>query len=426
MKRIIVVGSGAGGAAIARELQGDAEVTVFEAGGEFRPFALDLKIPEKIKKAGLLFDPREIGLLFPPMKIQKAGDGLILVRGRATGGTTTIATANALRLDHDFRKLGIDLDEQFEVLAREIPITTNHRKIWRRPTIQLFEIAESMGLDPQSTPKMGHHERCRNCGRCVLGCPHGVKWDSRIFLRDAVARGAQVITNSEVEKVVVRQGQAEGVVVKKGFRRRFVPADFIVLSAGGLGTPGILQNSGIAVEPKLFVDPVLCVAAPFPNARQDAEMPMPFVVQKEGYILSPYFDHLSFFFNRKWKPPAGDILSLMIKLADSNAGSVEGRSVRKSLTPRDREKLTEAVDLCTEIFARLGIPKTELFLGTLNAGHPGGMLPFTAAESRTLHHDRLPGNVYVADPSLFPASLGRPPILTIMALAKKIARRMLL
>jgi choline dehydrogenase-like flavoprotein len=51
------------------------------------------------------------------------------------------------------------------------------------------------------------------------------------------------------------------------------------------------------------------------------------------------------------------------------------------------------------------------------------MLPFTAAESRTLHHDRLPGNVYVADASLFPASLGRPPILTIMALAKKIARQ---
>ena len=62
-------------------------------------------------------------------------------------------------------------------------------------------------------------------------------------------------------------------------------------------------------------------------------------------------------------------------------------------------------------------------MGTLNAGHPGGMFPLTRAEAQTLHHDRLPGNVYIADASLLPSALGRPPSLTIMALARAVARR---
>jgi choline dehydrogenase-like flavoprotein len=63
-----------------------------------------------------------------------------------------------------------------------------------------------------------------------------------------------------------------------------------------------------------------------------------------------------------------------------------------------------------------------MFFGTLNAGHPGGMLPLTSAEAVTLRSPRLPENLYVADASLLPEALGKPPILTIMALAKKIAK----
>ena len=43
MKRAIVVGSGAGGATAAKELQGAFDVTVLEAGGEFEPLGLSLR-----------------------------------------------------------------------------------------------------------------------------------------------------------------------------------------------------------------------------------------------------------------------------------------------------------------------------------------------------------------------------------------------
>jgi choline dehydrogenase-like flavoprotein len=49
------------------------------------------------------------------------------------------------------------------------------------------------------------------------------------------------------------------------------------------------------------------------------------------------------------------------------------------------------------------------------------MLPLTEASARTMHDDRLPENAYVADATLFPKSLGNPPMLTIIAMAKRIA-----
>jgi len=189
-----------------------------------------------------------------------------------------------------------------------------------------------------------------------------------------------------------------------------------------LGTPLILQSSGIACQPRLFVDPVLCLATEFPGIGANGEMSMPFIVEREGYMVSPYFDHLSFFFNKNWRYPAKTILSLMVKLADTSEGSISAKGVQKSLTNQDREKLKEGIALCEEILGRLGIRKDRMFLGTVNAGHPGGTLPLTAAEAASLHHPSLPLNLYVADASLLPQSLGGPPILTIMALSKRVSR----
>ena len=80
------------------------------------------------------------------------------------------------------------------------------------------------------------------------------------------------------------------------------------------------------------------------------------------------------------------------------------------------------VDDCREILLRMGAKEEDIFLSTLNAGHPGGMLPLTTAEAETLHSPLLPDNVYVADATILPQALGLSPMLTIMALAKRIAK----
>ncbi|MHB0879101.1 MAG: FAD-dependent oxidoreductase [Anaerolineae bacterium] len=422
MRRAIVVGSGAGGATVARELQGAYDVTVLEAGREFHPLGISTATAEKVKSAGLLRHEREIGLFLPAMHTRRAADGMVLVNGVGLGGTTTLSAGNALRMDGDLRAIGIDLDAEFEQVYRDIPVTTAHEKRWPETTRRLHRICTEMGLDPQPIPKMGRYERCTNCGRCVLGCPYGVKWDSRQFLDDAEERGARVVTGCRVESVAMEGGRATGVWARQSLRRQFYAADLVVLAAGGMATPVILQQSGIATEPRLFVDPVLCVAARWPGAEQQHEMTMPFVVQRPHYIISPYFDYLSFFFNRSWRVPAGQTLTMMVKLADECRGSVIRGRTDKVLTAPDHERLREGAALCRDILAGMGVSPERTFLGTVNAGHPGGMLPLTEREADTLHHERLPRNLYVADATLLPRSLGNPPILTIVALAKKVSR----
>ncbi len=421
MKKAIVVGSGAGGATAARELQGRFDVTVLEEGGEFRHFGLNLSLVQRLKKIGLMVDAREIPLLFPAMRIRRTAD-LVMINGRGTGGTTTISAGNGLRADKALLKLGIDLDPEFEELAREIPLSKAHQKRWRPSTRRLHEAFRARGLDPQPIPKLGNYEQCRGCGRCILGCPYGVKWDSRRFLAEALQRGARLVTRCRVERLETHGGLATGVWTRRGGRRRFYPADLVILAAGGLGTPVILERSAIACEPRLFVDPVVTVAAEWKGAGQDREVSMPFVSQRDGYILSPYFDYLSFFFEKSWRPNLGDTLGVMIKLADSAEGCASRSGLQKSLTARDKERLAAGIEDCAGIFKEAGVERGGLFFGMTNAGHPGGMLPLGPNEATTLHSPLLPANVFVADATLFPESLGNPPILTILALAKRVSR----
>jgi choline dehydrogenase-like flavoprotein len=417
-----VVGTGAGGATVAKELQGKFDVTILEAGESFKPFSMKVSSVLKIKKSGLMFDEREIALLFPTMKIRKTGDRMVVVRGVGLGGTTTIATGSGLRMDAMLKRYGIDLAPEYDELEKEIPISTDHQRRWRPTTRRLFDICREMELDPKPTPKMGDNRKCMNCGRCVLGCEHGAKWDSRQFLDLALNKGAKLIMNCRVLRVANDGKRAVGVLARRGLKSEFYPADLVVVAAGGLVTPVILQDSGIECEQTLFVDPVLCVATEWKGCQQNKEIAMPFVVQRDGYILSPYFDYLSYFFRRDWKCVPEDTLGIMIKIADTNNGSVSGRKVSKTLSHRDALRFEEGVRLCFEILRRLGAKPMDIVLGTLNAGHPGGMLPLNNHEKVTFHSSRLPDNVFVADSTLIPASLGNPLMFTIMAMAKRVGK----
>ncbi len=422
MKKAIVVGSGAGGATIAKELQGRFQVTVLEAGDLFRPFAANMKTVETLKRIGLLFDEREIRWLFPNMMVRKTCEGMILVNGIGHGGTTTISAGNAIRCDHDLKAMGINLDTEFEELYREIPASSDHQKKWHKSTQEVYSICKQMDLQPQPTPKMVQFNRCAGCGKCVLGCFRGAKWDSRKFLAQAIKKGANLVSRCKIKRVLVENGRATGVVANNHQNTRFYPADLVVLAAGGLGTPLILEQTGIACQPNLFVDPVLCVATKWEGSMQNQEIPMPFIVQREHYMISPYFDFLSFFFHRRWKLPPQNIFSLMIKLADTNTGSISRKGTTKLLSEMDKSRLEEGVKLCTEILRKAGKKKDDIFLGTVNAGHPGGMLPLKEKDRNTLHNDSLPSNLYVADATILPKSLGNPTILTIAALSKRISK----
>ena len=134
------------------------------------------------------------------------------------------------------------------------------------------------------------------------------------------------------------------------------------------------------------------------------------------------FDYLSFLLEPTWRAPARDIVGVMIKIADTSRGTVSARGVDKGLSARDRTRIDEGIMLCREILLRFGVEDGETFAGTLNAGHPGGTVPLTPSDVGTMHPARLPENVYIADATMLSTALGNPPILTIVAMAKRVAK----
>lgn len=417
----IVVGTGAGGATIANELQGRYQVTMLEAGGEFHPFSLPVDTLAKFRSTGLFFDERMIRLLFPNMLVEKS-QRMVMVRGIGVGGTTTLATGNALRYDGALREIGIDLDSEFEELNETLPITTDHRQYWNDSAEKMFALFEEMDLDPVVTPKFLNPRQCAFCSHCAIGCPTEAKWDTRELVEEAMLKGAKLITHCKVKELKISGNEVKEVHANRLGKKMTFHGDLVVLAAGGFGTPVILEKSGIACENSLFVDPVLCVAGPLEDFFQNRQLLMPFISQQDGYILSPYMDYLSFFFHKKWRMPMKDMVSVMIKLQDDEKGSIHGRKIDKTLTDKDKNRMKRAVAQSREIVTRLGVERDKQFLGILNAGHPGGMLPLNEQQKDTLHDDRLPENLYVADATILPKAMGNPPILTIMALSKKISK----
>jgi len=421
-RHAVIAGSGAGGAIMARELQGSYRVTILESGKTFRPLQYSLSLLNPFRQAGILMDERMIPWVFPSMVVRKSGEAMVFVSGRSRGGSTALSTGSAVRADENLQSIDIDLSPEFNQLTRDIPLTSDHRSLWSAITEGIFAHSKSRGFDPTIIRKMGHHERCRNCGRCMLGCRYGVKWYSGIPLREAEKNGAEIRTGHTVIKLAERNGNVTGVMVKAGIRTYVLEADLIILSARGFNTPIILERSGIKTDDSLFVDPVLTVAARIPKSHQNSELTMPFMIRKERFFLSPYYDYLSVLFNPQWRQYRyEDIYGIMIKLADTPTGSIRPAGIEKTLTTEDHEILKSAQEMCFEIFRSMDIQEEDILTGTLHAGHPGGTLSLRRESAESFHDSRLPDNVYVADASLIPGPFGMPPILTIMAMAKRIA-----
>ncbi len=95
-----------------------------------------------------------------------------------------------------------------------------------------------MDLNPQPTPKMGNYEHCKHCGKCIFGCPQGVKWDSRQFLQDAVTKGAKLITDCQVKKIIIENGKAKGVIAGKRFKLNIFPSRCYHPCCRRIGHPG--------------------------------------------------------------------------------------------------------------------------------------------------------------------------------------------
>ncbi len=423
--KAIVVGSGAGGAVAARELARNGfEVTILEAGKPFSPLTHKVSWLSPFRGSWLLKDENSIKHVFPHYRVTRASQDLVIFRGINEGGCTAISCGNMVRAENGLKEIGLDLSKEYEEIEKTLTITPIPRERWRPLTQQMYDKAEELGYKPKPTPKVDDLSKCIGCGYCIVGCKTGAKWDSRRVYRDYLGKCITLLTSATVQKVLLDGNRACGVLVSHGSSTEKINADVVVLSAGGIGTAQILRASNLPARENLWVDVVLTVGGVSKGSRMLNEPPMAWFIKKGNYILSPYFDLLSYWFHKPWKDvPIQDRVGMMIKLADTEQGAVAADgNVNKSLNPADYESLDKAKAEAKQIMGASGV-NGPFVDGMVHGGHLGGTVPLTKDDVETMHPSCLPQDLWVADLSLMPRSQGLPAMLTTSALSLRVARK---
>jgi len=476
---VVVVGSGAGGAVAAAALaEAGLDVVVLEAGAHYERGTYP---EDPLEAIAALY--RDGGLTIaegrPPIAVPVA---------RVVGGTTVINSGTCFRapgpvLEDWRRRFGVEwateLDADYaeaEDFLRVAPL--DPERMGRNGQLAM-EGAAAIGAS--GGPISRNAGSCVQCSSCPYGCRIDAKRGMHVsYLPRAVAAGARVRAGVHVDRVLVEDGRAVGVVGavalppagRAEVRPRYeVRARKAVITAGGaLGTPELLQRSGLGggqVGRNLHIHPACWVGARYEEEVRGWEgvMQSYYVDQWEdrGLLLEATFTPLAF--GGAWLQGTGrahqeamlgfgHIGSIGVHLSDHSSGRVglgAAGSLRAGyrLTRPDADKIAYGIARAAEIHFAAGatevypnIPRVPVlrpeqlaeFEATrfkpselrLEAFHPMGTARIAAdpREGACAADGRLHGTdgLYVADASLFPTSVGVNPMMTIVAFAKNVAR----
>jgi choline dehydrogenase-like flavoprotein len=413
----IVVGSGPGGASVARELvRRGRRVLVLEQGSA-APLQGTLS-----QMAGIAAVPGKGAFLHR--------DASLLVSGIAAGGTSTInfATAAPPPLAM-FAAHGVDLAPALESLRAELPMAPLPDELVGPMAQRIQQGALAQQLGWRKLDKLIRPQSCRTgCWRCVYGCPFGAKWTARDFLDEAVRLGATLLDQAKVEDVIIVNGRAAGVRYWRDGALHEVFAEHVVLAGGGIGSPRLLHRSGLHPQRSTFFsDPVIAVMGHVDDIEGGAEVPMAagLYLQEEGIALAdmtlpkPMFQAFAAQVGRIDRLLShAQTLTLMVKIRDDIGGAIGPRWVDKTLTPSDRRKLASGVAMARDILRAAGAKK--IFKSWHFAAHPGGSLPIAVSVDSDLQ--TATPNLFVCDASVIPAPWGLPPTLTLLCLGQRLGQ----
>ena len=423
----IVIGSGPGGATVARELaRAGRRVVILEKGGHHRSY-----IGTHLG-AALMAD--RFGLRF-------SEEGLGCVRAMTTGGTTMLY-CGTFKEPAPFinEKLGIDLSAEVDEVRRECKVQKPPDQLLRGSCTLMMRAAEKAGFKWEVFDKFIDPPRCRvGCSDCMMGCPTGAKWTAREHVSDAVANGASLLQPVAAESVTHRNGRVTGVLTSGGDELR---APLVVLAAGGIASAPILQRSGINGAGKgIFIDPLILVSGIYegPESHAGTSFNPPMCVgswefhESDGFMVSPLVDPwLMYILQMGLVSPEKTlrvlsypkVMSIMVKVKDDMAGEIfADGSFSKPLTENDLRKLDKGEQVCREVLAAAGCGAKSIVRGPVRGAHPGGGCRMGTVVDENLETEIR--GLYVADASIFPEALGTPVVGTLMAMCKRLSRHLL-
>jgi choline dehydrogenase-like flavoprotein len=415
----IVVGSGPGGASVARELaRTGARVLLLERGG-----AAPLK--GTLAQMGAMAAVPGRGAFFHR-------DASLLVRALTTGGTSAINFATAAPPPATmFAAHGIDLAPALSAWRAELPMAPLPDALVGPMAGRIMAAARELGHDWHKLDKMIRPQVCRSgCWRCMYGCPFGAKWTARDLVDEACRHGTDLVTGARVRRVLVEDGRAAGVDAVVDGQARTFRAPAVVLAAGGIGTPRVLRDSGLLAGPApFFSDPVIAVMGTVDDVDGGAEVPMAAGAswQADGVTMAdltlpgPMYQAFAAQVGRVGRLFAHRrTLSIMVKIRDDIGGSVGRRWVDKTLTAPDRARFAHGTGMARAILEQAGAH--HIFNSLHFAAHPGGSVRIGEHVDGDLR-TATPG-LYVCDASVIPEPWGLPPTLTLLCLGWRLARHL--
>jgi choline dehydrogenase-like flavoprotein len=429
---VIIVGSGPGGATVARELSRNGrDVLILERGYDHRNKLYYGTYPGAMRysdRMSLLFTQEGLNIIAPIM----VGGATGMYCGCAADPPRWLKT-----------KYGVDIDRHARAAADELQIRELPEHLRGTASTRIASAGQALGYGWYPQPKFMQPDRSREKGKgfncqanCMLGCRCGAKWNAAEWVDQAVAAGSRIQEGARITRVRIDGGSVdalEGTIRGAAFRAR---ANTVILSAGGIGTPRILQNSGLnGAGVGMTMDTTVMVYGKSPEPGNGKEPPMTWSWENEdaGYMLSTLTDPWLMYplaAIKKGIVPAlrwlqwNKMLGVMIKLKDDISGGIypDGR-IRKPLTAADKDRLSEAFAVCRRILVEAGAARSSIFMRPLIGTHPSGTVRIGEMVDTNLKTevDRL----YVCDASVFPEALDRPTVLTIIGLGRRLAEHLM-
>lgn len=477
---VCVIGSGAGGAVAAKELSEQGRSVAILEEGSYRTaeeFGRDALTMTKLlyRDGGLLATFGWPNILVP---LGRCVGGTTVIN---SGSSFRCPDHVLERWVYEFglsKWSPSKLDSYFAKVEGVLGVQIPRRDLLSRNNDVFIRGLTALGLRGGLIPR--NASGCRGSGVCAFGCPtRGKKSMELNYIPLALKSGAVLYANCRAERIVYEKTRASHVAAsfinpstgaKTG--RLIVKAKVVVVSCGTIHTPVLLKNSkvpdtGGQIGRNLTLHPAAKVIALF-----DEE-----VKAWDGIPQSYYMDDLAaegIRLEQIFTPPAfvapnlmfsgeahSDVMTSYNRLAcfgmiiqDTSRGRVfvlpKGRAgIWYSVNKYDLPKYLRGIARISEIFFAAGAKKVfpciykvpvitreegarRIFEKKirpkdldLQAFHPLGTcrMGVDPRNSAVDPNGRLYGmdNIYIADGSIFPTSLGVNPQITIMAAATKIA-----
>ncbi len=485
---VCVIGSGGGGAVAAAELAAAGlDVVVLEQGHHWTAKDFSQREDEML--------PR----LFEEGGMRATKDGTVtILQGRNVGGSTVHNLCYALRTPDPILRMW-RRQHGLESLTRDAlnPSFARVEKHLRVKPIRDDEVNALNRIIRHGARQMGYsgfvtkhnREGCVQSGYCILGCSYDAKQSMLVtYVPRASQAGARIYANARADRIEAEGGRARrvlgSVVDLDGAVRGSieVSARAIVLAAGAVASPDLLQRSGLGgsrVGRHLHVHPSVMAAGFFDDEIHAYRgIPQSYYIDEfidldadpqRGYVLMPIaaFPVLTATqmpgFGREhfhWMKQYARMAGLLVLLHDRSEGRVRpGHSLSRPeieyrLNADDAQQLAQGLVHCAHVLFAGGARRVVIPFSPeplvlergddpreiLRRGVRQGEIPIASTHPQStcrMAADATAGVVnewgevfdtaglFVADMSVFPTSLGAPPQITTAALADRTAHHIL-